>query len=483
MIKKLLIPQLRKGIVVILSALVFVLINLVVSRFNLRLDLSRGKAYSLSPATKKVLKRVDDVLRIKFYVSSNLPRKLMPVRDSIWNFLKEYEKENKNVEIYMSFPDKDSKAMDEVKAAGLPELQFSELETSKLALTKSYFGIVVYYLDKSEVIPQVADFENLEYELTTAIYRLTVKQLPKVAVLGYNNPFMERNSSVSLFHRYFVKQFQLNYVEPKDLNKDYKLLVVFDNREREYSTDEAKIIDNYLMQGNKGIFFVDGVWVKDDLSYSSANHNLFSLLEKRGIVVNKNLVLSQAAEIVSFGNNYIAYFAPYPLWLKTNVVNAKSGYSSGVSTLFFPWTSSLQLSNKNGYETQWLVKTIDKSWEQKDPFQLIPDNITLPSKGFKEFVIAAESKGKNGEQIVVIASSRFVLDRFVQRADNLNFVSNIALAFASDGLLSGIRIKKPSFYLIPSLTNSQKEILKYLSIFTLPVLYLVFGLIRVLRRR
>ncbi len=474
--------NLQKNTIIVLSFAAFFLFNLVAQNLPFSLDFSKGKFFSLSPSTKKVLKDVDDVLKIKFYVSSNLPRRLEPVKSTVWSFLKEYEKANPNIEVVLLYPDKDPKVQEEVRSAGLPELQFSQLGREKFEVAKGYFGIVVYYLDKKEVIPQVVNFENLEYELTTAIYRLVNKELPKLAVLGYENPFGNQESPVSTFDRFFSKSFQLNYVKPEDLKEDFALALVFDNGEKRYSTPEAEAINRFLKQGKKAIFFIDGVWVRDDLSYAPADHNLFNLLESRGLKLQRNLVLSASSEVVSFGNQLVAYLFPYPFWIKTDVFNLSSGYFSNVSLLTFPWASEIKLENKNGYKTSWLVKTTKKSWEQKDPFQLIPDNITVPEKGFREFVIGAKAQ-KGKEEVVVISSRRFVLGRFLRRNDNLSFVSNLALSLSSGGLLSGISLKKPSVYLVPEVSFQVKEAVKYGSILGLPLLYLSFGIIRVLKRR
>ena len=474
--------NLQKRTVVLLSIIVFILSNLIISKAPWRLDFSKSKFYSLSPSTKKILRKVDDVLKIKFYVSSNLPRRLSPLKRTVWDFLKEYKRENSNIEVYLLSPDKDEEAEKEVKEAGLPELQFSELAQDKFALSKGYFGIVVYYLDKKEVVPNATDFANLEYELSTAIYRLVNKSLPKVAVVGYENPFLQKDSPISIFHKFFTKSFQLNYVSAQNLSKDYKLLILFDDGEYKFSTDEAEKIDKFLSSGKKGLFFVDGVWVKDDLSYVSAGHNLSSLFEKRGIKIDKNLVLSSAAEVVSFGNQFVAYLLPYPFWIKTNVFNLSSNYFSNISSLTFPWASSLEIKSKNGYKVDWLVKTTEKSWEQKEPFHLLPDEISPPTAGFKQFVLVAESK-KGKEDVVLFSSRRFVLNRYLSRNDNLELVSNIALSLASDGLLSGIRLKKPDLYLIPQLPAKQRELIKYVASFGLPFLYLIFGLWKVLKRR
>ena len=473
----------EKRAVVLLSIAIFIIANILSSRIPLQFDFSKNKFFTLSSSTKKILKKVDDVLKVKFFVSSNLPRRLLPLKNMVWSFLKEYKRENSNIEVYLLSPDKDPKAADEAKAAGLPELQFSELAREKFAVSKGYFGVVVAYSGKREVIPQAANFEDLEYELTTAIYRLTNKKLPKVAVLGYENPFGKRDSEIFSFNQLMTKQFELSYIKPQDLNEqNYNLMILFDDGKTKYATEEVKAIESYLKKGGKGIFLVNGVWISENLSYNLADHNLFSIFEKRGMKLNKNLVLSGASELVTFGNNLFSYLVPYPFWVKTNVFNSKANYSSNISFLTFPWASSIELKKTDGYKTDWLVKTTKESWIQQSAFTLLPDKIIPPESGFKPYILAAISK-KGKEEVVLISSNRFALERFLRRNNNLDFLLNLSVSLSSEGALSNIKIKKANFYFIPPLSVQVKEGLKYGSIFLLPIVYFAFGVIRVIKRK
>jgi ABC-type uncharacterized transport system. len=72
--------KVEKWVIVVLSFLVFFAANYLVSLFSFKIDLSFGKAYSLSSSTKKIIKNLDDVLNIKFFVSSDLPVRLLPLK-------------------------------------------------------------------------------------------------------------------------------------------------------------------------------------------------------------------------------------------------------------------------------------------------------------------------------------------------------------------------------------------------------------------
>src|SRR4051812_7047165 len=63
----------------------------VISRYAyVRLDLSEGRIYSLSGASKQLLKRLEDPVLVTAYFSPALPPQYAAARDYLDNLLKEY---------------------------------------------------------------------------------------------------------------------------------------------------------------------------------------------------------------------------------------------------------------------------------------------------------------------------------------------------------------------------------------------------------
>jgi len=484
--------QLEKKIIYLLVFAVFILANFLVSFVSFRFDLSFGHVYTLSDATKNILRHLDDVVNIKFFVSSDLPTRLLPLKTEVTDFLNEYKKAGGNkIIIKIIDPKKDQSSLEQAQNAGIPELQFSQLEADKYAVTASYFGIAIEYGDKKEVIAQATDSENLEYNLTAAIYKLNQKKLPKIGILGIEDSVDPQEDRLYSLKKVFAQQFEIVPIQISSesaktkIPSDYKSILVFDSDEKRHSQLEVEAIENYLKKGGAAVFFVDGVWVLDSLQTEPADHNFFNLIKNRGIEINKNLVLSTSAELVNFGNETMQFFTPYPFWIKTNNFNNQIGYFSNINQLTFPWVSSLTIKKKSGFATTELVKTTKRSWQQKDNFVLNPQNIPQPQTSeLKEFIVAAQSTEKNGGKIVVIPSSRFVQERYLTRlSDNLELTLNLLNDLASGGVLSGIRQRAVAFYPLPDLPSSQKDSFKYLNILFLPAVFVVFGGLRLAKRR
>lgn len=465
----------------VLTIVAFVIFNTaLIPVSSLRHDFSYGGAYTLSPSTKKILKNLNDIVTIKFFASSDLPTRILPLKNDVVDLLNEYQKENKaRITIKVLDPKKDQGAMTEVQQLGIPQLQFSQLEQNKYAVSASYFGIALSFGDKKEILPQVTDIESLEYNLTASIYKLTRKEQVKISIAGRTEGLDPSTDDLATFTSIMKKQFDLSFIDLSTaIDPIYKMVLIFDDNKKEYSQEEIEKIKAYIDQGGNVAFFVDGVWVQNTLSAILAKHNLFSVLSSYGITLNQDLILSANAELVNFGSGQISFLSPYPFWVKTNVLNPKSSYFSNVQQLTFPWVSSVSGGNE-------LVRTTKKSWEQKDSFTLTPQTIPEPKVNeLKQFVIGSEAKTKNGGAIVVIPSSRFVLEKFLTRtSDNLEFVLNIVNDYASGGALTGIRQRAVSFYPLPDISDNMKDIVKYSNILILPLLFGLYGFLRLMKRR
>ncbi len=482
--------KVENRIIYALVVILLIVANLFIANISFKYDASYGHAYTLSAGTKAILKKLDDIVTIKFFVSSDIPTRLQPVKTQVSDLLQEYKKENGKIKLQILDPKKDAAAAQEAQQAGIPQLQFSQLESDKYAVTASYFGILLSFGGKNEIIPQATDVSSLEYNVTAAIYKLTNKELAKIGVVGNVSPSDQSGNGISMLENVLNKQFTVSPVDiggsvPQAIDSTYKTLLVFDANQKTFSEEEIAQIKTYLQNGGKAIVFVDGVWVNDDLTTQETKHNLNSLLSDFGMSLNKDLVLSASSEYVNFGSSSVSFVSPYPFWVKASNFAGISGYFGNISQLTFPWVSSLSLAKKNGINSQWLVQTSKNSWEQKDNFVLNPQNIIPPNQSdLKQLVIAAESKNTQNGDLIVVPSSRFVIDRFLsQSSDNVGFVLNALNNLASGGALSGIRQRSVNYYPLPQIAASQQDLFRYSVILLLPALFALYGVVRLVKRK
>lgn len=483
------IKDLKTPTFIILFFVFFILSNWLFSVVSYRLDLSYGKSYTLSENTKKILKNIKKPLEINLYISSDLPLQLLPLKNEVVDLVNEYKRYGSNVEVKILDPKKDEQAGKDVKTYGIPELPFTQLNNDQYAVSSVYFGALISFNGKKEPIIQLSNLSTLEFDITSLIYKLTNANIPKVAFYGLENSFSTSGEDAFANLKAIIKnQFELSSVtgdKITELNKDVKSLVILAN-ETDFSTNEANIMQNYLDNGGKIILFINGVNVFDTtLETNISENNLYSLLEKNGIILNKNLLLSSSSQLVSFGGGSVNFYSRYPFWVKTSNLNYENQMLSNISSLNFPWVSSFDLVSKKDINSIVLAKTDGTSWDQKENFTLIPDTIKTPdAKNVKQFNLIVESENKNKGKILAIGSTRFIKDQYLSNSsNNLEFFLNALNIYASNGALSGIRSRDTAIFPIKEYDNQTKDIIKYLNILLLPGLILLFGAIKSLRRK
>jgi len=204
-----------------------------------------------------------------------------------------------------------------------------------------------------------------------------------------------------------------------------------------------------------------------------------------GATINQNYVLSGLSEFVNFGNQMFQFQVAYPFWVRTTEFNKKSGLFTNISSITFPWTSSLTVKNTNNTTATLLIRSSRGSWTQTDPFNLNPETISQPKEAdLKESVLASLISYNKGGKMLVIPSSRFIFDRYLGRANsNVDFMLNITDSFSSGGALSGIRSRTATFYPLPDMTDNTKDMYKFAAILLFPLLWGGYGILRLLNKK
>ncbi|HRN70165.1 MAG TPA: GldG family protein [Candidatus Woesebacteria bacterium] len=494
----------KMQIIIIGAIALFVVTNIALMPVSLRLDLSKGKAYTLSGSTKKIVSNLKDPVTITFFVSSDLPTRLHSLRRDVVDLLQEYDRANGKVDITIVDPKTDTKAAQKAQEAGIQELQFSQLQQDSYALNNFYFGILISYKDQKEALPQATDLGSLEYNITSAIYKLTNDSLPKVAIAGQQPQIIPQlPSALGTFTTVAERQFGIEFITPPEqapaaegeptptpvpmnLTNDFKALLVFDKDTGDYSDTEIAQFKDYIAKKGNVIFFVDGLEIDPrQLTAAAGESKLVQLIKEYGIEVQPNLVLSENSELINAGNQSFTVYLPYPFWITTNNVNQDVSYVSNVNQLSYLWASSLNLNNKiNNTTVRQIVSSTPQSWVQSNNFVLNPQQIAPATETqYKESVLTAESVNENRGKVMVISSARFITDEFQSRAaNNLEFVLNVLNDYASEGALSGIRQRQIDIYPLPNIPPQMQQIFKYGNILVLPGIFALYGVYRLMKR-
>ena len=303
-----------------------VAVNFLASSFHSRLDLTKEKRYTLSEASKQLLKSLKEPVTIDVFVhKKNLPSEVKKLENSITEFLlncKEYGKSNLQFRFlnpYEGLIDSAQTRMEDSlnyfyglypSVLSAPEKVGDELEISKLI-----HGAVVKYRDTTigidllqgqkgfgtEKEQRAALYNNveatMEYKFIHAIEKIVSEKKPIVGyALGHGEAFGYNINDAFLTLRSNYNTDTINIQQIPFIPSELNALVILKPTLSFSETDKLKI-DQYVMRGGKVFWMIDVMYAEFDSLYKSNGFiafdrglNLDDLLFKYGARINQNLL-------------------------------------------------------------------------------------------------------------------------------------------------------------------------------------------------
>lgn len=478
---------------------ILIVVNFLSYQIFYRLDLTENKDYSISPATKNIAANVDDVINIKAYFSSELPSQLVNLRQEVSDILEEYANYSKGkIKVEFIDPKQNSDTEQQVGALGIPQLQFNVLEKDKYQVVTGYLGMQIKYGDKSEVIQVIDSTKNLEYQVTTAIKKLTSKTQPVVA-FWQNNGAVDPTKEMTEAYKSLSAIYDLrtvDFAKDKKIDDAINTLIIAGPTEK-FTDGELKAIDAFVMRGGSLLVMAEGVKISDSFTADKNDLGLNKILEKYGVKLNNDLVLDISSGIATFTQGYIRFALSYPMWPKV----VKEGFDQNnaavakLESLILPWASSLNIldDKKDGLNISYLAKTTNSAWLETDSFNLNPQTITKPASTSQydlalflsgNFSSAFGQSSTAPARLAVVGNSNFIKDSFLQSSpDNLLFFQNLVDSLTLDQDLINIRSKGITDRPLKEISDGTKMFIRYANIFSLTILVIAFGVIRYFLRR
>lgn len=530
--------------VVVLIALIIVVGNFVASRVLARIDLTKDKEFTISKATRDVLRDLDDVVTINVYFSKKLPPNLATLKRSIDDVLRGYQAYSHG-KVRVAYVDPSGSPEDEqrMRFLGIPQVQLNVLEKDQLQVINGYMGIAILYADRHQSIPIVQDVGTLEYDLTAGILQVLSTKKRVVGFLAGNGA-PELSRDFEALNRMLAQTYE---VRPVDLSQgrqsvpeDINTLVVA--RPTQVPERVQWQIDQYIMRGGRVIFMVDPLRLDDQMGLANPipiNSGLDAMLASYGVKLDRALVQDRQCENAGFSQGYIRYTVPYPLWPKIagKGLSQQNPITSRLDALVLPWCSPLQVlvaeapTGKGGaapaapadspqpdVKATVLARTTATAWLQKGRFDLTPpgpmQQVRVPEKGesypvavalvgrFRSFfagkpVPAAPgdttgvasggstvSESPQDTQILVVGNSQIANGNFISMfPGNQKFVLNAIDWMTLGDKLIAIRSRGASDRPLGIESPTGKMLFRYGNTFGMAILVAVFGLVRFSIRR
>ena len=503
----------------LLIVIVLVLVNVIFTNHFFRADLTEDKQYTISKVSKEAVSKVDDIVTVKVFFTEDLPPALLSLSQYVKDMLSEFSAYSDG-KLYVKYfdPALDEELQKEVQGFGIPQVQMNFLEKDKMEVRNGYLGIALFYGDKIEVIPVVSEPSGFEYDFISTFKKLTAKTVKKVAFMvghGEHAPYYKAGEGVDVFDyetvlNTLVKTYEIVIVDDYSKMDQIDTLVVAGAKEA-LNDEELFEIDQFIMNGGNAVFLADTRSLGEGMRVTELQTNLEKLTEHYGIKINNNFVLDDKNETVPFSSGYMQFMIPYPFWprLTSENFNDQNPIVSQLEHLVFPWVSSLEITPKVGIEYQSLIFSGENSWTQTsidiDPNQ----EYTSEQKGVEQIATYANGKftsyfadkdipseidettktsfvknAVESSRIIVVGESDFITDQTLRTyPSNATFFLNIIDYLTLDSDLIKIRSKKVTDRPLDALSETKKQISKFVIVLLAPILFVIYGFARVLIRK
>ena len=306
---------LNKSIILIIGILA---INLLVSKSNIKWDLTADKHFTLSKATQKIIKKIDKPVKIIVFLEGEFPAYFKRLHNETKNFLSDIRDLNPKIDFVFINPLKKGDVYVQnlikkglqasqisVKKSGKVEqilvfpwavIQQGEQEIPVSLLTQSFSRSTEEQIQKS--------IDNLEYAFTKNLDLIQNRKNKKIAILKGNGELDDIHLADflrTLGKKYRLAPFTLDSVQTmpaKTLEelKNFDLAILPKPTEK-FSEKEKYILDQYLMNGGKMLMLIDAVKAhKDTLMYHgktyalNAELNLTDFLFNYGVRIQPKLI-------------------------------------------------------------------------------------------------------------------------------------------------------------------------------------------------
>lgn len=401
------------------------LLNIISYGYPMRLDLTVNKIFSLSPATKSSLAKIDDSLSLKIFISPDLPPSMVAVAQEVRDLVADYQRYGKKIQVQNFSPKDGNNDEKEAQNLGITPVQFNTIGANSYQLQKGYLGLALRFGEKTENLPFLQNSQNLEYQLTNRINKLTAKVPSKIDIFSRSTQLQFGHLTQLLSSQYEVQSVKLD----KSFPESKPDLLIIAGLNQPLTEDELAIFKNYMKNDGKSLLLLDKVNNDNGGQLATIKTtNLESFLSDYGVTLGRDLVYDLSlAETVQFGQGETTFLSPYPFWFKALPADPKFSATSQIRAVTLLWPASLTVNAKEGYETRLILKsTKNANTKNEASLNVSPAKLNeLDLKpGGKELGLAALVSQKNGPPILsVVTDSKFVSDNYYSpQNQNLAFV-------------------------------------------------------------
>lgn len=412
------------SVAVILVA-VFIAFNWLVHDLSFgRIDLTERKIYTVSNVTKQILKDLKAPALVKLYISpsNKMPSQLKMLEQEIIDKLDEFKlasngkfdfkvihmeaanisgRERKN-------PKEELSQEEQLLKKGIEPFQVQSIEADQMGVQLIYSAMSIAYKEKpEEVISQIipGTLNELEYLILSKIYRMTLAEVPKIAVVApYEDKALDPNMASILMQlgggkipdQYREDEFRLvpaaleysgypneriKLTKEESIPEGTKTLIILNPKN--FNERQRYEVNRFLVEGGSVLLGVQNY----QFDYKPAgrrgvqvgvrpeNPGINELISSWGLQVDGSILMDEQSDVISIsGGSQMGPFAvsipvktPLQIVISQSGMNPNVSITSNLSPIFYLWGSALNLDDKKLSELKLtntiLLSSTNRSWK------------------------------------------------------------------------------------------------------------------------
>src|SRR5258706_3127543 len=358
-------------------ALIIIAFNVLSGAAKTRVDLTKEKAYTLSPGTRAILNKLDTQVKVRFYCTqseNSTPDTvyLKGYANRVEDLLTEYRQAAHGKLVIEKYdPQPDSDAEDSARLDGV------EGETLRNG-DRFYMGLAISLLDEKQAIPFLDPNRErlLEYDLSRAISRVITPEKPVVGIMSPlpvfgmpSNPMMQRMGQQGQQPWVIVNELKNDFnvqriaMDVDKIEDDIKVLMVI--HPREISDKAQYALDQFIMRGGKLIAFLDPLPMVDTKEQNqmfgnipNSGSSLEKLLKSWGISFETTKVVADMRFKMQIGGrNGQPQEAPAVLSITAEGINKDDIITSQIDNIWLPYAGAFTGTPVQGLKETVLLKS------------------------------------------------------------------------------------------------------------------------------
>jgi gliding-associated putative ABC transporter substrate-binding component GldG len=355
---------------------------LVSRRLWFRLDLTKGKTYTISAVSRGLHNEIQDRVRITYYLSDKL-KAIHPLPGEIEDLLREYSSYSRGkIQVVVKDPAK-ARLAQTVEQLGIIPQQIQTVEQDQASVMTVYTGIVIEYLDSIQVMPVVFSLETLEYELTSRIRSMARGSSRLLGILSGVDPQRLNQEYQYMFNAYAQAGYQLRMTNPgEEIPETVPAIIALDGVE---SFDETTLyqLDRFIQNGGKALITVGGIHINTDSDLEArpvADKGLLEMLSSYGVNVLPEIVMDRTALTMQYQTRSPSgavqvRITRYPQWFRVLSENGNPAHPVGAKFggIDMYWVSPLELNKIEGVDAVPLFTSTNEAWTLREPFYTNPE--------------------------------------------------------------------------------------------------------------